>query len=557
VAVKSIIDIGLDDTAFRAFKLQWDKYEKALKSTPAAWALVNKSIDGSRASFDKLVGQMAAANVQSQLRVKAQERADQLTRSSAERWQSMARSTKDFARNIGEATVSLLKWGSITGVISGLIGGGGLFGIDRLALGVSSSRRSALGLGTTIGGEAAFGNAGRLVDPDQFLSSVAGAKFDVTRRVGLLSAGLTPGQIAGDTTETAVALLRSLKKIADTTDPALFAQILQARRLDQFAQPTDLERLRRTSPEEFERVLGQVRTRRPGFELPPGVAERWQDFTTQMSNAGRAIETVFIKGLVSLAPGLGHLSEGVVKFATILFEKGGPLERWIDEFGGALERFSKYIGTPEFDANVRKLVEGIGHIAEAIAKWFPSVNTAVQVGNAVVGTAEGFYGAARVGKAIVGGTFSGAANSLNAYNDFMTRHFGGQITEDQLLGMVRQRENSGDNAISPRGAVGRYQITKDTAKTYGLDYARLLADPAYNEQGSRKILEDLMRRYHGNVSQILGAYNAGPGAEDKYIRTGKLPSETRKYIQGSEGLTVRIENNTGGNAAVSVNALKN
>jgi len=96
---------------------------------------------------------------------------------------------------------------------------------------------------------------------------------------------------------------------------------------------------------------------------------------------------------------------------------------------------------------------------------------------------------------------------------------------------------------SPRGAVGRYQIhDRTTAKTYGLDYARLLADPAYNEQGSRKILE---RFACGDITATSRKSSVptmpGPGAEDKYIRTGKLPSETRKYIQGSEGLTVRIE----------------
>src|SRR5579872_1151206 len=296
MSVKSILDIEVNDGRFREFSRLYEKYQTALKSAPAAWKLVEKNIDGSRASFDKLVDQMASANIQAKLREKAQERADQLTRSSAERWQSMARNTREFAKNIGDATLSLLKWGSITGVISGLLGAGGLFGIDRLALGVAGNRRSALGRGADYGAQQAFStNYGRLVDPDAFLSSVAGAKFDVTKRVGLIGAGLNEKDIGGDTADTAVALLRNLKRIADTTSPALYAQVLQARRLDQFASSEDLNRLRNTSPAEIARMEQRYGNARGKLDVAPDVAERWQDFVTQMSNAGKSIETTFVK----------------------------------------------------------------------------------------------------------------------------------------------------------------------------------------------------------------------------------------------------------------------
>ena len=107
-------------------------------------------------------------------RYAAQERADKITRTMAEKWQGIARSTKNVAANIAGATIQLLKWASITGLVSGLLGAGGLFGIDRLAFGVAAGRRSSLGLGTGIGEQRAFGaNFGRLVDPDSFLSAVA------------------------------------------------------------------------------------------------------------------------------------------------------------------------------------------------------------------------------------------------------------------------------------------------------------------------------------------------------------------------------------------------
>jgi transglycosylase-like protein with SLT domain len=554
VTVKSIIDVEIDPNGkFRAFKDLYDKYQTALKGAPAAWKLVEKNIDGSRESFQKLVDQMAAANVQARLREKAQERADQLTRTSADRWQAMARNTREFASNIKEATVSLLKWGSITGVISGLIGAGGLWGIDRLALSAGQSRRSALGLGLGIGEQQAFGaNFGRLVDPDAFLSGVAGAKFDVTKRVGLLGAGLTQQDLAGDTAQTAVALLRRLKQIADTTNPALFAQVLQARRLDQFAAPTDLERLRNTSPQEFEQLIRQYGQRQRQFDLPADVAKRWQDFSTQMENAGKSIETVLIRGLAPLAPGLTKLSEGVEKVIASFL--GSPaLGKWLQNVDDALEKFAGYIGTDDFQRKVENFVDGIGAAGAALAKWFGGPQTgATNPESALKTNRQGLFGQQpeNAGQAKANAWFNyllGTGTRTNA------------ITPDELLGLVRQKEGSGDRSVSPAGAVGRYQIMPGTGMMYGAS-PQSLFDPKTNEETAKKILADLIKRYHGNVSEILAAYNAGPKRADDYRRAGDnpavLPRETQKYIGGTQGMTVRIENNTGGNATVTTNALK-
>jgi hypothetical protein len=108
-----------------------------------------------------------------------------------------------------------------------------------------------------------------------------------------------------------------------------------------------------------------------------------------------------------------------------------------------------------------------------------------------------------------------------------------------LLPMIRQLENSGDDAVSPKGAVGRYQITPDTAHTYGLDPNRL-KDPAYNEHAATTILSDLHRRYGGNTNDILTAYNAGPHAADRWIAGGRklsqLPSETQGYLNRASSM---------------------
>lgn len=91
-----------------------------------------------------------------------------------------------------------------------------------------------------------------------------------------------------------------------------------------------------------------------------------------------------------------------------------------------------------------------------------------------------------------------------------------------------------DGVLSPKGAVGRYQIMPATAAQYGLDPAKL-TDPAYNRMAANLVLQDLDARYKGDKSAIAVAYNAGPGAADRWIKANRdlavLPAETRAYLE--------------------------
>lgn len=104
---------------------------------------------------------------------------------------------------------------------------------------------------------------------------------------------------------------------------------------------------------------------------------------------------------------------------------------------------------------------------------------------------------------------------------------------EQLLPQVRGLEGSGDHAISPKGAIGRFQIMPGTARQYGFDPEKLM-DPAYNETVARHVLADLSKRFNGDTEAVLIAYNAGPGRAMTFIRNGRqedsLPLETQKYV---------------------------
>ena len=285
----------------------------------------------------------------------------------------MARDTKTVASNILSATTALLKWAGVTSAISGLLGAGGLYGIDRLAISAGNQRRAALGLGVTPGERSSFQvNYGRLFDPDQFLGGVNEALHDITKRVGLYGAGLSEGDIRGkDAAQVSQLLIPALKRLADQTPENMLAQVLQARHLDQFVTLEDFQRLRRTPQAEVGQYAQQYQADIKALDLTRDQARIWQDLQVQLHRAGREIETVLIVGLTKVAGPLGHLSESFVHVVDA-FAKSDAVKGWVDSLASGLETFAKFIGTPEFKADVEGFVNGLAEAGRAIAGFISS-----------------------------------------------------------------------------------------------------------------------------------------------------------------------------------------
>lgn len=388
MVAKSIVDIDVNDDKFVSFMEKFKEYQAALEELPEAWrGLAHGATDATKetakaktegdllakafsegagailsinSGLDRLTDSLDRAN-------KSQEDFNKKARSSKGFLSDATKDAKSLAGHIRDATTSLLSWGGIVGLFTGVLGVGGLFGLNRLAATTGSQRFTSLGIGTSIGAldSTAINYQKALGNPTGTLGAIRDSQMDLSKRWQFQAMGINnPDQ---DPAKLLPQLIRNARDIFVKNGSTL--QGANAYGLTNFFSLDDLNRFKNMSDEEIDAMERRAQKDAKLLQITDQQARQWQDFNVQLDYSGQSIRNTFVRGLGPLTPQLSKLSDALAgAIDTVL--QSPELGKWIDGLAGGIERFGNYLASPEFTKDVDSFMAGIEKLGALIGKVY-------------------------------------------------------------------------------------------------------------------------------------------------------------------------------------------
>lgn len=386
MAAKSIVEIDVQDEKFQSFLEKFNEYQKALSELPEQWRgavhglgeaaketeRVRDGTEGITKAFADGVAALASVNdgldrLNGNLE-KATKTQTEFNRKSGGARNFLNKASKDaksLAGHIKDATTSLLSWGTVLGLFSGLAGAGGLWGLNHLAGNASAQRFTAMGLGTTAGGlnSTAVDFQKALGNPVGTLGAIRDAQLDLSKRWQFRAMGVdNPDR---DPAELLPEMIKAARDIFVRNGST--QQGAEAYGLTNYFTLDDLNRFKKMSDEEIDAMAKQAQQDTRRLQLTDQQLRQWQDFNIQLDRSKVSIGNTFIRGLAPLAPELGKLSDafsGAIE--TVL--KSPELGKWIDGLSDGIRRFGNYLASPEFQKDVEAFISGVERLGRVIGK---------------------------------------------------------------------------------------------------------------------------------------------------------------------------------------------
>ncbi|HFU5264601.1 TPA: lytic transglycosylase domain-containing protein [Escherichia coli] len=623
MVAKSIVDIDVNDDKFVAFMERFREYQSALDDLPEAWRVAAVGIGESSKQTEKAKGEakelgaefnaVAEAiltinsgidrlNANLEDSKKKQDEFNKSTRSAKGFLSDATKDAKSLAGHIKEATASLLSWGGIVGIFTGVLGVGGLFGINRLAATTGAQRFTSLGLGTSIGAldSTAINYQKALGNPAGTLGAIRDSQMDLSKRWTFQAMGINnPDQ---DPAKLLPQMIRNARDIFVQNGSTL--QGAQAHGLTNFFTLDDLNRFKNMSDEEITAMEKRAQQDARMLQITDQQARQWQDFNVQLDYSSQSIRNTFVRGLGPLTPQLSKLSDALSgAIDTVL--KSPELGKWIDGLARGIERFGNYLSSPEFTSDVLSFMDGVKRLGQSVSRLIDlfagkiSLSEFMSGSSSILGSstredAEGsqpyvpgsesdprVWGVLKCGKMASGVAptqyddyFSEAAKKYNVDPRWLKAIAAGESSWDQnavskagakgLMQVMPGNFQPGENPFDPRDNImAGARVFKD-----GLDWASRNAGGDFDE--ALRYYNDGVRRgsaenmaYPGRIREKYAAMYGAPknndasGVDSSEIakNTSKTNQLLQQIVDGKGGRggsgDVVIYNNTGGNAVVT------
>ncbi|WP_370602283.1 hypothetical protein [Citrobacter cronae] len=390
MAAKSIIEVDVNDEKFLSFMEKFNEYQAALEDLPEAWRASAQGIgdtarETSKASseaegmtkafldgvdaLNMMVNNLDRINTSLDDANKRQSDLNKKTAGSSSIFSKLKKDSKEFAGHIKDATVSLLSWGGIVGLFTGVLGAGGLFGLNRLASTASAQRFTSMGLNTSIGAldSTAINYQRAVANPTATLGAIRDTQADLSQRwkfqaMGINNPDRSPDQLLPE-------MIRAARSIFTQTGGTL--QGANAYGLTSFFSIDDLNRFKNMSDAEIDAMEKRAKRDAQLLQITDEQARQWQDFNIQLDYSSQSIKNTFIRGLGPLTPGLTKLSDALSgAIDTVL--QSPELGKWIDGLAGGIQRFGDYLASPDFKNDVENFmvkVEKLGKVIGKVVDW--------------------------------------------------------------------------------------------------------------------------------------------------------------------------------------------
>ncbi len=624
MVAKSIVDIDVNDDKFVAFMERFREYQSALDDLPEAWRVAAVGIGESSKQTEKAKGEAKGLGAEFNAVAEAiltinsgidrlntnledsKKKQDEFNKSNRSAKGFLSDATKDaksLAGHIKEATASLLSWGGIVGIFTGVLGVGGLFGINRLAATTGAQRFTSLGLGTSIGAldSTAINYQKALGNPAGTLGAIRDNQMDLSKRWTFQAMGINnPDQ---DPAKLLPQMIRNARDIFVQNGSTL--QGAQAHGLTNFFTLDDLNRFKNMSDEEITAMEKRAQQDARMLQITDQQARQWQDFNVQLDYSSQSIRNTFVRGLGPLTPQLSKLSDALAgAIDTVL--KSPELGKWIDALAGGIERFGNYLASPTFKSDVESFMSGVERLGRVIMKvlgWLDGGSSAMDdirsgssfLNNDVQTDAGGNHfvkggisdpNTPAASKWLARHLYSLTGTAPAEYDQYFLDAAKKYNVDPRWLKAIAAGESSWDqNAVSKAGAKGLMQVMPSNfqpgenpfdprdnimagARVFkdGLDWASRNAGGDFDEAlryyngGVRRGSAENMA-YPGRIREKYAAMYGAPKSNDATgvdsSEIAKNTSKTNQLLQqivdnhGNSGREIVVYNNTGGNAIVS------
>lgn len=525
MVAKSIVDIDVNDDKFVSFMEKFKEYQAALEELPEAWrGLAHGATDATKETAkaktegDLLAkafseGASAILSINSGLERladsldranKSQEDFNKKTRSSKGFLSEATKDAKSLAGHIRDATTSLLSWGGIVGLFTGVLGVGGLFGLNRLAATTGSQRFTSLGIGTSIGAldSTAINYQKALGNPTGTLGAIRDSQMDLSKRWTFQVMGINnPDQ---DPAKLLPQMIRNARDIFVKNGSTL--QGANAYGLTNFFSLDDLNRFKNMSDEEIDAMERRAQKDAKLLQITDQQARQWQDFNVQLDYSGQSIRNTFVRGLGPLTPQLSKLSDALAgAIDTVL--QSPELGKWIDGLAGGIDRFGKYLASPEFTKDVDDFMDGLRRLGQSIGRVIDLFTGKTSVSEFMGGEAPLADDPSKSPSENMNDRYRRyeAQQKSKPYDQYFEEAAKKYNVDPKWLKSIAAAESSWDqNAVSSAGAKGLMQVMPSNFKDGEKPF-----EPRDNIMAGARVFSWAMQQSGGDFDEALRYYNGG------------------------------------------------